>query len=705
MSKSTWTYRLPQPLKMKPVVFGMKPTAAPGTDVHKQWNSSHMENYEHIQHAVTATMKSPQQTARLRGTALEKIRAEVQSGRPLWALDVIQRMYEDTLHPTPEHFREVLKGAVLWDEPETARDLFALMERQGAIPDDKTLCCWFETCAALRLKDETLKAWNKYCTEFAFLEEGEANPKPRTRALHTLTRDDLYNLPWWKKRWSFDPNVDIPDNHRYNRTREVFSSAAAALTACGEEELSAALFEALQDKLLTTPTPVAEPLRDHQIAVSESENTGEHGVEQLQAKPVRFRIPNIYLFTMKKNTRGPDWVPNHEWVMEDHQVGRDFPKSSRDTEHGDPRFYSNVQFLLYSYEKVLRNSSGANTFAALDASLARLNAALDTFYAEGSEEAQRFPRNLLNFEDVVSAYLHATAKDGFEQSTPLVLHAKMIELCERYSLRATPAMYQAVFKSFTKNKAESDTDRLLSYIRELTATRQEMDLQTHSEILKALVATKSGRGNAYFTKHILRKFRWANENIKQLLVEYRAIGEGGDRNKQKLHCERAFAWCNRYNVGMSEENKQYIEDDYEHIRVQVRTKEELIVWKMRRQHELRNSLTPHMPNPVMDRVTHTLRDGDHVSPTHIQDWVVPYSNAGRSFKWNYSNPHQPEAGSDVRDLTDVNRVRYLPQRAMVSGAVAQERYRPKAMYRPESTHERLHVNRWLEETNQSFPGN
>eukprot|EP01061_Rhynchopus_euleeides_P013301 TRINITY_DN23235_c0_g1_i1.p2 TRINITY_DN23235_c0_g1~~TRINITY_DN23235_c0_g1_i1.p2 ORF type:complete len:706 (+),score=256.08 TRINITY_DN23235_c0_g1_i1:96-2213(+) len=704
MSKSTWTYRLPKPLKMKPVVFPLKPVPSAGADVHNKWTASQMENYEHIQQAHTVVMKSPHDVTQNRNRKLEKIRAEVQAGRPLWALDCLQEMYEEELTPLPDHYRAVLNGAVLWDEPDTALDCWRLMERQGLIPDDKTLCCWFETCAAFKFREEALKAWNKYCTEFAFLEAGEADPKPVVRERHSLTRDDLYNLPWWQKRWSYDPNVDVADNHRFNRTREVFASAAAALEACGEPALRDNLFSVLQQKLLETPTPVAEPLKDPNIPGARELNTGEQGVEHLQKKPTRFRIPNIYLFTLRRNTRGPDWVPNHEWLMEDHQLGKELPKSSRDTEHGDPRFYSNVQFLLYAYEKSVRSSRTITSLEGLRDCAADVDRALDTFYSSENPEAQTFPRGSLNFEDFVLSLLSLAAGPSIS-AAPAEVHSLMHELCEKYAVRPTPAMYQSVYKAFANAPGDAEAqDALVGYIRELAQTRQEMDLQTHTAALEALVATGSLRGHEYFVKNIIRKFRWGNHHATLLLKEYRAIGEAGDRQKQKLLCERVNIWCGRYNVGLSEVNKQFIEDDYQHIGVQVRTKEELITWKMRRQSDLRNNLTPHLPNPVADRVTHTLRESDHIDPNHVKEWFVPYSNAGRSFKWNFSNPHAPEAASDVRDLTDVNRVRYLPQQGIHTPWVNRSRYTAKPGYRPEQTHQRLNVNRWLEETNQSFPG-
>ena len=714
MSKAAWTYRLPTPLPMKPVVFPFKPIT-PLSKANAKWHASQMENYEHLDGARAVEMKAPEMIMKRRASKMDRIRAENASGRPLWALDNILESYEQEVPATHEMYREVLIGAARWDEAQTAKDCWALMERQKLIPDDKTLCCWFEVCGQLKLRSEALAAWNRYCVEFTFLEEGEEDPKPVVRAKHSLTRDDLYNLPWWKKRWDYDPNVDVSDNHRYNRTRDLYASAAACFTACGEPVLAAHLSNLLADKLLSTPTPAAEPMQDHMAtAPARTENLGAKGVEKLQAKPTRFRIPNIYLFNLRRNTRGIDWVPNHEWITSPHKTGLSLPKSSRDSEHGDPRFYSNAQFLLYSAEKQLRAATGvasshaphlaskADVLAFLEA----IEARLDAFYADADgAEQHAFPRSTLSYHDLIAAALQlcASAAGGVRLAPPDV-RALLDELCERFEVRPTPELHQAVFAAFENVEAGSSGDAVVACARDLLATRLELDLQTHACVLKALIGQETGKGFDYFVKHVLRKFEWTNDEVALLLKEARMQGEAGDRVRQKAVAERVSAWCGRYNVGLSEANKQYIEDDFEHIGVEVRTKEELVIFKMRRQAELRNSLTPNLPNPVTDRVTHTLRESDHADPAHLMTWGTSYSNAGRSFKWAFS-PHAPNTTPDLHDLTDLNRMRYLPQKNLLSRMVSREGFSTKPFYRPEAQHEKLNINRWLEETNKTFPGN
>lgn len=433
----------------------------------------------------------------------------------------------------------------------------------------------------------------------------------------------------------------------------------------------------------------------------------------LERKQTRYRIPNVYLFSLRRNTRGIDWVPNHEWLMLDHQVGPDAPERSRDAEHGDPRFYTNAQFVLYAHEKCVMALRGC-TPDDLREWEERAGAALPPD-APGAERAR------LNYDDLVTALLYKAA--GAEAAEGAAVHAMMHSRCEAHALRPTPAMYQAVFAAYAAecpphDAAEGDVAgwdaRGAAVVRGIDGAVAELhdlgvglDLQTCTAVLDALVRGRTLRGNDYFVKHMLRGFAWNNDQIAILLREYREVGNRCDTAMQTKLCKRAHIWCQRYNVGMSEENKQYVEDDYDRTGVQVRTKDELLAWKFRHQHQQREELRPYLPNPVTDRVTHTLRFGDHQDPEHCDKWVVPYSNAGRTFNWEYSQrPHPPPQASDVRDLTDVERVKRLPQQNLLSPwlRVRDWQKRDGQPYRPELNHEKLHINRWLEEPNKAFPG-
>ncbi|KAJ9453381.1 hypothetical protein DIPPA_21168 [Diplonema papillatum] len=694
MSKSTWAYRLPTPLPMK---HSLLPFQHKKANPVSPWNSSHMENYEHLKGNVVLQMQRPSDVFSVRHQKLLKMQLEVKAGRPLWALDDLQQMYEAAMLPTLDHYRIVLLGAVEWDERQTALDCWALLERQSVIPDDKTLCCWFEVCKFFGLRDEALRAWNRYCTEFRFLEEGEQDPKPVRRQKHTLKRDDYYNLPWWKKRWEFNPNEDVADQHRYNRTREIYAAASTCMRACGEHQLADDLFKVLAEKLPATPTPVAEPLSDPKSIRTDLTAADD---ECLDKKQVRYRIPNIYLFTLRRSTRGVDWVPNHEWLIPEHHQGPAHPERSRDVEHGDARFYTNAQYLLYAAEKSLRSVKEDVDEATVQKWLDEVEAALPDEQKQG-----------LNYEDFVIAALEKLASaDGVRARR---VHEFMHEICEEKQLRPTVAMHAHVFRAIAREAEQAgeggagDLPQFLEETyKELRRSRQRIDLSTHTAILTAHVALGTRKAHAHFVDHVLRGFTWGNDQISILLKEYRAVGDAGDNHLQKKLCERMYIWSSRYNVGMNEANKQYIEDDFERIGVQVRTKEELITWKFKRQATLRDGLQPTLPNPVMDRVTHTLKTSDHLSPDHLNEWVVPYSNAGRSFNWKYSHtPHQADSISDVRDLTDLNRVRYIPQQTLLSPWVKSDQWATtKDSFRPERVHEKLNINRWLEDTNKAFPG-
>ena len=686
MSKSTWTYRLAKPPQMLPPTNAMMRKSGPGGF---KWNQNNMSNYEHIKGKV-GTMPSAYEAAKQRKEYLANIDLEIEAGRPLWGLDIIQRMLYDECFPEGKHYRAVLNGSILWNEPQTARDCWALLERQNTVPDDTTLRCYIEVCGHFKLKDDLLKTWNRYCNEFQFLVEGEVDPKPISRPRHMLTRDDHYSLPWWKKQWDFDPKHDIPDYHRYNRTRELYSVVISSLAACGETEVALDMFGYLKEKLLTTPTPVAEPLSDPQLP--------RHNGGDAHHKPVRYKIPDIYLFSLQRQTRGVDWVPNHEWLLLPHQVGPATPKSTF-SGHESPRFFSNARYLLLAKEKLILSLMEENYFKTADEIFNFISEELKLVKNNNSEGS-----SLIDCTDLIAAALLTMSSTS---ATPQQVHSMLHQQCEEFELCPTPAMYQAIYMSCSQNGTSAEGDFLKSVIREMGKLRITLDLETHTEIMKALATCYNGtmETQTYFVRNILRKFHWENTQIGILLKTYRAIGED-DVNLQKKLCERAVIWCHRYNVTMNEQNKHYIEDDYSRIKVQVRTKEELVEWKMRRQHDLRNKLLPTMPNPVNDRVTHTLAEPDREPSEHIGKWFIPYSNAGRSGAWTSIGPHSPEAATTVRDLTDIDRVRYIPQQTVDSKWMSKSNASsPLPMYRPERAHERLNINRWLEETNKSFPGN
>eukprot|EP01060_Flectonema_neradi_P030222 TRINITY_DN4343_c0_g1_i1.p1 TRINITY_DN4343_c0_g1~~TRINITY_DN4343_c0_g1_i1.p1 ORF type:complete len:688 (+),score=113.99 TRINITY_DN4343_c0_g1_i1:352-2415(+) len=687
MSKSTWSYRLARPPQMLPPANSMMRTKTGPTSY--KWNEHNMTNYEHVKGKVT-NMPKLHDVVSSRKKYLKNIELEIQAGRPLWALDIIQRMlYEDCI-PEGVHYRAVLNGSVLWNEPQTARDCWALLERQDTVPDSTTLCCYLEVCSKFKWKDDLLKTWNRYCNEFQFLSEGEIDPKPISRKKHTLTRDDHYSLPWWRKRWDFDPKHDVIDHHRYNTTRELYAAVISGLGACGEIEVALDMFGYLKEKLLTTPTPVGEPLADPQLAKSCGGD--------LEKKPIRYQIPDIYLFSLQRQTRGVDWIPNHEWLLMPHQAG---PATSQTnaSAHNSVRFFSNEQYLLHAKGKLIASLAVAGHFKDADQVFSFIAEDLELVRQNNSDSS----KNPLDCSELMTAALHAASSAS---ATSQQVHELLHQNCEEYELCPTPSMYQAVFAS-SQNPDSKDGEFIKEAIREMGKLRCTLDLETHTEAMRALAACFPGtlETQNYFVRNVLRKFYWDNTQINILLKTYREIGDQ-DANLQKKLCERAVIWCHRYNIQMDETNKHFIEDDYARIKVQVRTKEELVEWKMKRQHELRNKLLPTMPNPVTDRVTHTLDVSDRDDPDHMNKWFVPFSNAGRTHTWNFSSPHVPEAATTVRDLTDVDRVRYLPQQTISSKWMTKTNASsPLPMYRPERANERLNINRWLEETNKSFPGN
>eukprot|EP01062_Namystynia_karyoxenos_P069435 TRINITY_DN64933_c0_g1_i1.p1 TRINITY_DN64933_c0_g1~~TRINITY_DN64933_c0_g1_i1.p1 ORF type:complete len:715 (+),score=211.24 TRINITY_DN64933_c0_g1_i1:113-2257(+) len=714
MAKATWAYRLPTPHPARPPVHPFLPDRRTEHAI-RPWYAAQMDNYEHLRGGLMMA-KAPRAIAATRERELESIKCECAAGRPLWGLDIIQDMYYKEMPPATQHFSAVMDGAVQWDERDTFVDCWRLMERQGVIPNDETICTALRAAGFFGERDMILQIWNRYCTEFRFLEEGEPDPKPVRRVKHTLNRDDLYNLPWWKKQFDFDCNRDLGDHHRFNRTREIYATCAAALTRAGEPALGGALLELLCGQLRDLPTPIAPPMDDPK---SKWARTGTD--IGLQKKPTRYRIPNVYLFTLRRNTRGIDWIANHEWLMLDHQLGPLNPERSTDIPHGHSRFFSNAQYVLHAHElmiEALQPSEDAMGSVLKLEQDAQKEAEAAT---EAAELRGEFLGNVgLNFEDLVIAVLSKAADCGAKGADVAQM---MSDRCERLQLQPHCCMFQAVLRAHSGECPELDhpdgaiwaatpaakdvRSGIESTVAALHNSRR-LDLQTHTAVLEALVRSRSRTANEYFVKHVLRKFKWNNDQIHLLLREYRDIGEAGDVELQAKLCKRAYLWCQRYNVGLSEAGKQYIEDDYDRIKVQVRTKDELIAWKYRHQFQQREQLKPFLPNPVTDRVTHTLRFGDHQDPEHCEKWAVPYSNAGRSFNWSFAanGPHPPPQAEDVRDLTDIERVKRLPQQCLHSHIAKASDFKRQAgmPYRPELRHEKLHINRWLEEPNKPFPG-
>lgn len=252
---------------------------------------------------------------------------------PQEALHWLLRMIVDNFNPQHIHYIAAMRTLLDAREVDMARDVWKIMERQQTWPDTSTLCCYLDVCLAANEPTWAMEAWNRYATELRFLQHGEVDPKPITRIPFSLTREELLYLPKWKKHFDHDPNLDVPDLNRFNRTREVYLRMAKVMLRSGVEmSLFEHFFNSLVEAMRDTPTPVPEPPNPHMV-----------------------RRPRWQPYEHLPSTHASPWrVQNNRRIraLGPRTVWEGLPGGGGDVEMNS-RFFSNAQFLVHAIRECI----------------------------------------------------------------------------------------------------------------------------------------------------------------------------------------------------------------------------------------------------------------------------------------------------------------------------------------------------------------
>eukprot|EP00758_Cryptobia_borreli_P009698 Tbor_TRINITY_DN5501_c7_g1::TRINITY_DN5501_c7_g1_i1::g.13552::m.13552 len=530
---------------------------------------------------------------------------------PQEAIHWLQRMIVDNFNPQHAHYIAAMETLMRSEELLMARDAWKIMERQQTWPCDKTIRTYLELCIRAKEKTWAFECWNRYCTEKKFLEAGETDPKPVSRVPFTLNRDELIYLPKWKKFFDHDPNMDVIDLNRFNTTRDIYAKMAQVMLVSNDISMFNQFFQELEDKLLSTPTPVPEPPNP-------------------LFTPIPRWSPYLAASTLKAGA----------WRLENTNSVQALGPSVTSIPQLSARFYSNEQFLVHtigecigllaaakhadmtSDEAVrmaeelygrLKNKLGAKSFAQLQTE-ALFVAILQVFRIhKGEGGKQLYERAQMLMRDKASG-----ARDG------------LIE-----TLQAS--IYLEILRGFTTESADKNSPSFKpkETMKHLTEILQVMAADVHItwaadmhlEIIRTLVNTGTMVANKYFITNVLRKFSWESEFLEALYIEYR---RADDVDTWAELTKRALVWTARYDVEVSENLKNMIEDDYATIKVQVRSFRELAVFQFRNVEEERVARDPVslLPNPWTDYVSHALPfpDRDTGYPNEygeIGQWRAP----------------------------------------------------------------------------------
>ncbi|EPY18646.1 hypothetical protein STCU_09837 [Strigomonas culicis] len=549
---------------------------------------------------------------------------------PQEALHWLLRMIVDNFNPQHVHYIAAMKTAQAAGELDMARDVWKIMERQQTLPDTSTLCAYLDVCVDAGEKTWAMEAWNRYGTELRFLQPGEADPKPVTRTPFSLTREELLYLPKWKKHFDHDPNLDVPDLNRFNRTREVYLRMAKVMLAGGDRDLFTHFYTQLEKAMLSTPTPVPEP-------------------------------PNPHL------TRQPRWRPYEHlpsvhqspWRTADNGRVQALGPAAAVEDEMQSRFLSNEQFLLHAATEaiavalaaVARDDGGAAPLEPPGAAAAETLAFCDALVEQawralGPRVAQLQTSALLTH--VLAAHRVLGREGG------AALHARASAFVARKAeLTADKAKemlsatnYQEILRGFADESAFVFThaDNAYRYrpgfdpratMKEMVAVIQEVShnvhvtwsAEMHLQVVHTMVGCGTMKANDYFVKNVLRQYKWDAAFLEALYHEYRrqpSVDLWAELTK------RALVWTARYQVTASEPLRRLIEDDYATIGVQTRSFRELAVFQFRDVEERRRArdVASELPNPWIDYVTHALPfpDRDAGYPDEYGDigqWRAP----------------------------------------------------------------------------------
>eukprot|EP00331_Platyophrya_macrostoma_P022052 CAMPEP_0176440748 /NCGR_PEP_ID=MMETSP0127-20121128/20765_1 /TAXON_ID=938130 /ORGANISM="Platyophrya macrostoma, Strain WH" /LENGTH=791 /DNA_ID=CAMNT_0017825351 /DNA_START=49 /DNA_END=2424 /DNA_ORIENTATION=+ len=529
-------------------------------------------------------------------------KSESYSSLPQEALHWLLRMIVDNFNPQHVHYQAAMASLLNSGEFDMARDAWKIMERQQTIPCNATISTYLDVCLAAKEPSWALEAWNRYCTELRFLEHGEVDPKPVSRTPFSLDRDELLYLPKWKKHFDHDPNLDVVDLNRFNKTRELYMKMSLVMLSAGDVQGFHAFFDVLEKAMLETPTPVPEPPNPHMVL-----------------------RPRWSPYERTEN------VTANAWRMENVPKARALGEQTATDDVLQHRFYTNEQFLVH-----VVTSAMAVLVAVPDASMSA-KVRLET--AEKLLERLRSNTLKTSFasqptESLMTSYLQLHRVVGKESGALLRKRAESFLDKKRADPNGVKEMmhataYLAVLQACA-DEGRPDADK--KHVRAgfdpratmatLADVMEEMHrnvhvpwtMDMHLAVVETMVFCGTMKANEYFVQNVLRKFRWSSAFLEALYVEYR---RHDDVDMWAELTKRALVWTARYDVKVSEALKRAIEDDYDVIQVQTRTFRELAVFQFRDVEEKRHAKNPvnELPNPWIDYVSHALpfpdRDGGH----------------------------------------------------------------------------------------------
>ncbi|CAD2219903.1 hypothetical protein AGDE_09041 [Angomonas deanei] len=520
-----------------------------------------------------------------------------------------------------------------------ARDVWKLMERQQTLPDTATLCAYLDICIAAGERTWAIEAWNRYGTELKFLQEGEEDPKPITRTPFSLTREELLYLPKWKKHFDHDPNLDVADLNRFNRTRDVYLRMAQALLS-EEEPLWEHFYTSLETAMLRTPTPVPEP-------------PNPHLVRRPRWQPYE-HLPSVH--------RSP-------WRVESNQRVKALGPNTAEEDEMQSRFFSNTQFLVHATKEMIATATARYVRDHEDVCNGEdyNNAAFLQGPAEEAEKVLQFCETLLErlwttlgpamhavqtsslltqvltlhrvvgkkggkaLHDLANTFLERKAALGKDKTKELltapnyqeILRAFADESFFYYDKKTNTCQYRE--KDFDARRVVKELSAVLAEIRHNTHVTWSAEM--HLSVVRVLVNCGTMKANDYFVQNVLRQFSWNSKFLEALYGEYRR------QDSVDLWSEltkRALVWSARYDVVVSETFKRMVEDDYNIIHVQTRTFRELAVFQFRdvEERRLARDAVSELPNPWIDYVSHALPfpDRDAGYPDEYGDigqWRAP----------------------------------------------------------------------------------
>jgi len=522
---------------------------------------------------------------------------------PQQALHWLLRMLVDNLQPQHIHYLSAMEVLMHYQEYDMAVDVWRTMERQQIIPDDKLIAMYLQLCTQMKDKDSAFECWNRYCSEKAFLEEGEVDPKPITRVPFTLTREELFHLPKWKKHFDHDPNMDVIDLNRFNTTRNIYRWMTSAMFTAGERDMMETFLGMLEQKLLSTPSPVPEPPNPNMMPARPWDPYVEHEI-----------------------------ITSHIWKPTPKTLG--LSVSVIDEQHS--RFFTNEQYVLKVYCTMLDLliEGHAEGFGKpYDQALAFMT------------RCEKLLGDTLKDLDVRSYLVRKMKVERVlgKGSGAAVKKVMAATLDPRGEL-AHPAHYLEVLEAYaTDSAAATDAETPQRLLREISEVIQEMNsapsfewtASHHLAILKCLVGCRTMKANEYFVANVLRRYKWGDDFVVALYTEYKMHS---DVDMWAELTKRMLVWTCRYDVNLKEETKRLIEEDYDVIGIQMRTTQELAMFKYRHEAEKRERADPtsQLPNPLMNQVSHAL-------PFPDRDTGYP-NEYGELGQWRHPNPHLKTKG-------------------------------------------------------------